>query len=152
VSHAASEPVAFACTDCLANDRELLLVFYDFSAEHSKQPRTTNPIESIFATAQQRTIRAKGCLSDETALAVVYKLVEAAQRSWRHLYGRTQLLMHIQGVNLNDGIEAAAPTAMPQARTAAWRLGPSPTFAQCSLRTGGEDPNCRAAGPQCAKV
>jgi transposase-like protein len=73
---------------CLAKDREALLVFYDFPAEHWKHLRTSNPIESTFATVRHRTIRAKGCLSNTTALAMVFKLVEAAQKSWRRLDGK----------------------------------------------------------------
>jgi putative transposase len=56
------------------------LPFYDFPAEHWKHLRTTNPIESTFATVRHRTIRSKGCLSNRTALAMVFKLLEAAQK------------------------------------------------------------------------
>ena len=69
--------------DCLTKDRDALLAFYDFPAEHWKHLRTTNPIESTFATVRHRTIRSKGCLSNKTALAMVFKLVEGAQKSWR---------------------------------------------------------------------
>src|SRR5947209_7453149 len=55
--------------DCLSKDRDTLLAFYDFPAEHWKHLRTTNPIESTFATVRHRTIRSKGCLSNRTALA-----------------------------------------------------------------------------------
>jgi len=68
-----------------------LLAFYDFPAEHWKHLRTTNPIESTFATVRHRTIRSKGCLSNKTALAMVFKLVEGAQKSWRRLDGHAQL-------------------------------------------------------------
>src|SRR5262249_28199755 len=68
--------------DCLTKDRDALLAFYDFPAEHWKHLRTTNPIESTFATVRHRTIRSKGCLSNKTALAMVFKLVEGAQKSW----------------------------------------------------------------------
>ena len=71
--------------DCLSKDRDTLLAFYDFPAEHWKHLRTTNPIESTFATVRHRTIRSKGCLSNRTALAMVFKLLEAAQKSWRRL-------------------------------------------------------------------
>lgn len=67
--------------DCLKKDREPMLAFYDFPAEHWKHLRTTNPIESSFATVRHRTIRSKGCLSNKTALAMVFKLVEAAQKA-----------------------------------------------------------------------
>jgi hypothetical protein len=65
---------------CLAEDRESLLVFYDFPAEHWKHLRTSNPIESTFAKVRHRPIRSKGCLSNTTALAIVFKLIEAAQK------------------------------------------------------------------------
>ena len=64
--------------ECLSKDREALLAFYDFPAEHWKHLRTSNPIESTFATVRHRTIRSKGCLSNKTALAMVFKLVEGA--------------------------------------------------------------------------
>ena len=72
---------------CLTKDWDTLLAFYDFPAEHWKHLRTTNPIESTFATVRHRTIRSKGCLSNKTALAMVFKLVEGAQKSWRRLDG-----------------------------------------------------------------
>jgi putative transposase len=76
--------------ECLKKDREALLAFYDFPAEHWKHLRTTNPIESTFATVRHRTIRSKGCLSNKTALAMVFKLIEGAQKSWRRLDGHNQ--------------------------------------------------------------
>ena len=66
--------------ECLRKDRQALLAFHDFPAEHWKRLRTTNPIESTFATVRHRTIRSKGCLSNRTALAMVFKLVEAPRR------------------------------------------------------------------------
>jgi transposase-like protein len=66
---------------------DTLLAFDDFPAEHWKHLPTTNPIESTFATVRHRTIRSKGCLSNKTALAMVFKLVEGAQKSWRRLDG-----------------------------------------------------------------
>jgi transposase-like protein len=77
--------------DCLSQDRAALLAFYDFPAEHWKHLRTTNPIESTFATVRHRTIRSKGCLSNRTALAMVFKLLEGTQKSWRRLDGHNQL-------------------------------------------------------------
>ena len=74
---------------CLQKDRDVLLAFYDFPAEHWKHLRTTNPIESTFATVRHRTIRSKGCLSNKTALAMLFKLVEGAQKTWRRLDGQT---------------------------------------------------------------
>ena len=105
--------------ECLAKDRQALLAFYDFPAEHWKHLRTSNPIESTFATVRHRTIRAKGCLSNKTALAMVFKLVDAAQKSWRRLDGHNQLPKLIQGVRFTDGIEVAASPASSKAQTAA---------------------------------
>jgi len=65
----------------------------------------TNPIESTFATVRHRTIRSKGCLSNKTALAMVFKLVQAVQKSWRRLRGYNQLPKIVQGVKFSDGIE-----------------------------------------------
>jgi transposase-like protein len=105
---------------CLAKDRDALLVFYDFPAEHWKHLRTTNPIESTFATVRHRTIRSKGCLSSKTALAMVFKLVEAAQRAWRRLDGCNQLPKLILGVKFADGLEVAnKPATGRQPATAA---------------------------------
>jgi putative transposase len=95
--------------ECLTKDRHVLLAFYDFPAEHWKHLRTTNPIESTFATVRHRTIRSKGCLSNKTALAMVFKLVDAAQKNWRRLRGYNQLPKVVQGVKFNDGIEVVRP-------------------------------------------
>src|SRR5690606_20436277 len=78
----------------------------------------TNPIESTFATVRHRTIRSKGCLSNKTALAMVFKLIEAAQKSWRYLDGHNQLPKLITGVKFADGIEVVARSAAPQAKAA----------------------------------
>jgi transposase-like protein len=105
--------------DCLASDRDALLAFYDFPAEHWKHLRTTNPIESTFATVRHRTIRSKGCLSNKTALAMVFKLAEGAQKRWRRLDGHTQLPKLILGVKFADGLEIVAKKAADQPVTAA---------------------------------
>jgi putative transposase len=105
--------------ECLEKDREALLAFYDFPAEHWKHLRTTNPIESTFATVRHRTIRAKGCLSNKTALALVFKLVDGAQKTWRKLDGHNQLPKIIQGVKFTDGLEVVVKPAAIQAQTAA---------------------------------
>ena len=105
--------------ECLTKDRDALLAFYDFPAEHWKHLRTSNPIESTFATVRHRTIRSKGCLSNKTALAMVFKLVEGAQKSWRRLDGHNQLPKLITGVKFADGIEVAAQSPAPQAQAAA---------------------------------
>ncbi len=104
---------------CLTKDRESLLAFYDFPAEHWKHLRTTNPIESTFATIRHRTVRSKGCLSNKTALAMIFKLAQEAEKSWRRLDGHNQLPKVIQGVKFTDGIEAAIKSTAPQAKAAA---------------------------------
>ena len=104
---------------CLTKDRDVLLQFYDFPAEHWKHLRTTNPIESTFATVRHRTIRAKGCLSNATAISMVFKLIEAAQRSWRRLDGTNLLQKVIYGVKFKNGIEEKADASNPQAEAAA---------------------------------
>ncbi len=91
--------------ECLTKDRDALLAFYDFPAEHWKHLRTTNVIESSFATVRHRTVRSKGCLSNKTALAMIFKLAQAAERSWRRLDGHNQLPKIVLGVRFTDGIE-----------------------------------------------
>ena len=91
--------------ECVAKDRDALLAFYDLPAEHWKHLRTTNPIESAFATVRHRTTRSKGCLSNKTALAMIFKLAQAAEKSWRRLKGYSLLPKVILGVKFNDGIE-----------------------------------------------
>ena len=105
--------------ECLNKDRDALLTFYDFPAEHWKHLRTTNPIESTFATVRHRTIRSKGCLSNRTALAMVFKLVEAAQKSWRRLDGNNQLSKLLLGVKFADGLEVPAKPTNRQPATVA---------------------------------
>jgi putative transposase len=101
--------------ECLIKDREALLAFYDFPAEHWKHLRTTNVIESSFATIRHRTVRSKGCLSNKTALAMIFKLAEAAERSWRRLDGHNQLPKLIIGVKFTDGIEVVRSKAQAAA-------------------------------------
>jgi len=97
--------------ECLTRDRDTLLAFYEFPAEHWKHLRTTNPIESTFATVRHRTVRAKGCLSNKTALAMIFKLAEAAERSWRRLDGHHQMPKVILGVTFADGVEIVSREA-----------------------------------------
>ena len=97
--------------ECLIKDRDALLAFYDFPAEHWKHLRTTNVIESSFATVRHRTIRSKGCLSNKTALAMIFKLAEAAEKSWRRLNGHNQLPKIILGIKFTDGIEVVRSQA-----------------------------------------
>src|SRR5438128_6077892 len=91
--------------ECLTKDREALLALYDFPAEHWDHLRTTNPIESVFATVRHRTVRTKGSLSSTTAKLMVFKLLWAAAKTWRRLKGTNQLPKVIGGVRFQDGIE-----------------------------------------------
>jgi len=89
---------------CLIKDREALLSFYAFPADHWDHLRTANPIESIFATVRHRTVRTKGALSQKTAKLMVFKLVQAAAKTWRRLKGVNQLPQVIEGVTFTDGV------------------------------------------------
>ena len=91
--------------ECLTKDRDRLLTFFDFPAEHWKHVRSTKPIESTFATVRLRTTKTKGCLSRKTALAMVFKLLLSAKRKWRRLDGSNHLAEVIQGVTFKDGIK-----------------------------------------------
>ena len=101
--------------ECLIKDRAALLAFYDFPAEHWDHLRTTNPIESVFATVRHRTVRTKGALSPTTARLMVFKLVMAAAKTWRRLKGETQLPKVVAGVTFKDGTEM---TDLPSERAA----------------------------------
>ena len=101
--------------ECLIKDSDALLAFYDFPAEHWKHLRTTNVIESSFATVRHRTVRSKGCLSNKTALAMIFKLAEAAERNWRRLNGHNQLPKLILGVRFTDGVEVVKSQAQAAA-------------------------------------
>jgi transposase-like protein len=90
---------------CLTKDREALLAFFDFPAEHWDHLRTSNPIESVFATVRHRTVRTKGALSAKTAKLMVFKLVNAAAKTWRRLNGENQLPKVVRGVKFKNGIE-----------------------------------------------
>jgi putative transposase len=90
---------------CLVKDRDALLTFYDFPAEHWDHLRTSNPIESVFATVRHRTVRTKGALSQDTAKLMVFKLVTAAAKTWRRLQGENQLPKVVQGVTFRNGVE-----------------------------------------------
>lgn len=90
--------------ECLTKDREELLTFYDFPAAHWHHLRTTNPIESTFATIRLRTAKTRGCLSRKTALAMVYKLALSAQGRWRRLNTSELLTDVVGGVIFKDGV------------------------------------------------
>jgi len=89
---------------CLIKDIDALLAFYDFPAEHWDHLRTANPVESVFATVRHRTVRTKGALSQKTVKLMVFKLVQAASKTWRRLNGRNQLPKLIEGIKFADGI------------------------------------------------
>jgi transposase-like protein len=92
-------------TECLGKDREVLLTFYDFPAEHWTHLRTTNPIESTFATVRLRTIKTRGMLTRDTMLTMVFKLSLSAQKRWRRLNRPERLGELIQGIKFVDGIK-----------------------------------------------
>ncbi len=91
--------------ECLTRDRDALLAFFDLPAEHWDHLRTTNPIESVFATVRHRTVRTKGALSPTTAKLMVFKLVMAAAKTWRRLKGENLLPKVVAGVTFKDGTE-----------------------------------------------
>jgi putative transposase len=97
--------------ECLTKDQDSLLAFYDFPAEHWTHLRTTNPIESVFATVRHRTVRTKGALSSTTARLMVFKLVMAAAKTWRRLKGENLLPKVIQGVKFKNGVEVRETTS-----------------------------------------
>src|SRR6187551_1301091 len=90
--------------ECLVKDRDALLAFYDFPAEHWKHLRTTNPIESTFATIRLRHRRTKGNGTRRACLAMMFKLAQSAERGWRMLDGAKLLPDVIQGIIFKDGI------------------------------------------------
>jgi putative transposase len=100
---------------CLTKDRDALLTFYDFPAEHWDHLRTSNPIESVFATVRHRTVRTKGALSQDTARLMVFKLAMAAAKTWRRLKGENQLPKVVQGVRFRNGVEVTNTPAQTAA-------------------------------------
>ena len=92
-------------TACLEKDRDKLLTFYDFPAEHWRHIRTTNPVESTFATVRLRTDKVRSCFSSKTVVTMAFKLCECAQKRWQRLYGYRELGKVISGVRFIDGIE-----------------------------------------------
>ncbi len=91
--------------DCLVKDREELLAFYDFPATHWQHIRTTNPIESTFATIRLRTRKTRNCVSAKSGLSLVHQLAMSAQKGWRRLRGFEQLADVIAGVKFIDGVD-----------------------------------------------
>jgi len=101
-------------TRCLEKDREELLAFYDFPAKHWQSIRTSNPIESTFATIRHRTKRTKGCLSRNGILHMMFKLSQCAEKRWRRLRGFNDLAKVIEGIKFKDGIEIIKTTESDQ--------------------------------------
>ncbi len=91
----------------LVKDRDELLAFYDFPAEHWKHIRSKNPIESVFSAARNRTRKTKGCLSPKNALAMVFRLMMSAKKKWRKISAPVRLPERIEGIELRDGIKQA---------------------------------------------
>ena len=91
-------------TQCLKKDKEVLLTFYDFPAEHWRHLRTTNPIESTFATVKLRTKKVRGCFSRITALTMAFKLIESNQKRWQKLHSYFRLGELIKGIKFVNGI------------------------------------------------
>ena len=92
-------------SECLSKDREVLLTFYDFPALHWQHLRTTNPIESTFATVRLRTNKTRGCVSRGGLLTMVFKLTKVAEQKWHKLKGNEFLAQVIQGVQFKDGVQ-----------------------------------------------
>ena len=100
-TYAAKYPKA---TACLVKDQDALLAFYDFPAEHWVHIRTTNPIESTFATVRHRTVKTRGCVSRESMLSMVFKLAITAEQRWRRLKGAERVGEVLRGVVFKDGV------------------------------------------------
>jgi putative transposase len=91
--------------DCLEKDRDALLTFYDFPAEHWKHIRTTNPIESAFSTVRLRTAKVRSCFSSKTVVTMGFKLCQSAQKRWQRLQFRERLAQVIRGIRFVNGVE-----------------------------------------------
>ncbi len=102
VTYEAKYPKA---TACLLKDRESLMTFYDFPAVHWQHLRTTNPIESTFATIRHRTARTKGCVTRDSLLHMMFKLGQCAEKNWRKLRGFAYLAKVVEGVKFVNGEE-----------------------------------------------
>lgn len=101
------EPKYPKAVECVAKDQDALLAFYDFPAAHWIHLRTTNPIESTFATVRLRTVKSRGCGSRATILSTVFKLAQSAEQRWRTLRGAEMLGKVITGVQFKNGVEVS---------------------------------------------
>ncbi len=95
-------------TECLEKDRDVLLTFYGFPAEHWRHIRTTNPIESTFATVRLRTEKVKSCFSSRTVVTMAYKLCRCAEKRWQRIQGADKLAKVLAGIEFVDGVERNA--------------------------------------------
>ncbi len=98
----------------LTNDRDELLAFYDFPAEHWQHLRTTNPIESTFATVRHRTTRTRNCVSRATFLGLAFKLIESAEQSWRRIRAPEKIASLLEGIPFKDGLPVTDSTPAQQ--------------------------------------
>ena len=103
------EPKYPKAAACLTKDRDSLMTFYDFPATHWQHLRTTNPIESAFATIRHRTTRMKGCVTRDSLLHMMFKLGQCAEKNWRKLRGFAYLAKVIEGVKFVNGEEVQQP-------------------------------------------
>lgn len=103
------EPKYPKAVTCLIKDRDALMTFYDFPATHWQHLRTTNPIESTFATIRHRTARTKGCVTRDSLLHMMFKLGQCAENNWRKLRGFAYLAKVIEGVKFVNGEEVEQP-------------------------------------------
>ncbi len=103
------EPKYPKAAACLTKDRDSLMTFYDFPATHWQHLRTTNPIESAFATIRHRTTRMKGCVTRDSLLHMMFKLGQCAEKNWRKLRGFAYLAKLIEGVKFVNGEEVQQP-------------------------------------------
>jgi transposase-like protein len=106
-------------TECLTKDRAKLLTFFDFPAEHWLHLRTSNPIESTFATVRLRTDKTRGCVSATSILSLVFKLVQSAQKHWRKIRGFKRLEELIEGIQFQDGIRVEKRDRLNTSKNAA---------------------------------
>lgn len=100
--------------ECLSKDRTALLAFYNFPAEHWLHIRTSNPIESTFATVRLRTDKTRGCVSQSSILSLVFKLVQSAQHRWLRIQKFDRLTQIIEGVKFTNGVKVEALSARRQ--------------------------------------
>lgn len=105
--------------ECLSKDRQKLLAFYEFPAEHWLHLRTTNPIESTFATVRLRTSKTRGCVSCTSILSLVFKLVQSAQKRWLRIRGFEHLGAVIDGMIFQDGVRTDLRSDLRECKDAA---------------------------------